>query len=253
MNDPTDLATDAPHPPLTDYYPGEQARRAWLRAIFNRTAADYERVDWVMSGGSGPRYRGQALLRAGLSAGDSVLDVGTGTGLVAKQALDIVGEHGSVTAVDPAIGMIAAGALPRRIRAVGGAGERLPFADARFDFVSMGYALRHVSDVRALFGELRRVLKPGGRLCLLEITPPQGRLQYLLLKLYMRNVVPVLSRLFARQTETPTLMRYYWDTIEACMPARQVLELLQAAGFEAAERHVELRIFSEYRAVKPED
>jgi len=117
--------THAPHPPLTDYYAEESARRAWVRAIFNRTASDYDRVESAMSVGSGGRYRRQALLRAGLIRGMHMLDVGTGTGLVAKQASRIVGEAGSVTGVDPGIGMLAAGALPSRIRAVAGMGVSL--------------------------------------------------------------------------------------------------------------------------------
>src|SRR5205823_4109079 len=112
----------APHPPLTDYYGEETARRTWVRDIFNRTASDYDRVESAMSAGSGARYRRQALLRAGLSPGMQMLDVGTGTGLVAKQALRIVGEAGAVTGVDPGIGMLAAGALPGRIRAIAAMG-----------------------------------------------------------------------------------------------------------------------------------
>jgi demethylmenaquinone methyltransferase/2-methoxy-6-polyprenyl-1,4-benzoquinol methylase len=175
MTSPRSSIVSAPHPPLTAYYGEESARRTWVRDIFNRTATDYDRVESAMSVGLGAHYRRVALLRAGLAPGMHMLDVGTGTGLVAKQALRIVGESGTVTGVDPGIGMLAAGELSRRIRAVAAMGERLPLADEQFDFVSMGYALRHVSDIAAVFAEFHRVLKPGGRLCVLEITPPQGR------------------------------------------------------------------------------
>jgi demethylmenaquinone methyltransferase / 2-methoxy-6-polyprenyl-1,4-benzoquinol methylase len=240
--------THAPHPPLTDYYAEESARRAWVRGIFNRTASDYDRVESAMSVGSGGRYRRQALLRAGLIRGMQMLDVGTGTGLVAKQASRIVGETGSVTGVDPGIGMLAAGALPSRIRAVAGMGERLPFKSAQFDFLSMGYALRHVADIGALFAEFHRVLKPGGRLCVLEITRPSGRMARAALKLYMRTLVPMLARVIARHADTATLMRYYWDTIETCVPPGQLIALLQSSGFERVERHVQMGVFSEYQA-----
>jgi demethylmenaquinone methyltransferase / 2-methoxy-6-polyprenyl-1,4-benzoquinol methylase len=238
----------APHPPLTAYYGEESARRLWVRDIFNRTAGDYDRVESAMSVGSGARYRRQALLRAGLSAGMQVLDVGTGTGLVAKQALRIVGESGSVTGVDPGIGMLAAGELPARIRAVAALGERLPLASAQFDFLSMGYALRHVSDIAAVFAEFHRVLKPGARLCVLEITRPEGRVAAAVLKCYMRTLVPLLARILTRHADTATLMRYYWDTIETCLPPSAIIAGLQAAGFERVERHVPFGIFSEYRA-----
>jgi demethylmenaquinone methyltransferase / 2-methoxy-6-polyprenyl-1,4-benzoquinol methylase len=250
MKSQSTQAAKPPHPPLGGYYAEQSERPGWVRATFNRTAADYDRVEAVMSAGSGGLYRRQALVRTGLVAGMNVLDVGTGTGLVAKQAARIVGEQGSVTGVDPGIGMIRAGALPTNIRAVNGMAERLPFASAQFDFLSMGYALRHVSDLAVTFAEFHRVLKPGGRLCILEITPPQARAAAAILRLYMRKVVPILTRVVARHAETPTLMRYYWDTIEACVPPSELIDALQVAGFCDVDRHVELGIFSEYRAVR---
>jgi demethylmenaquinone methyltransferase/2-methoxy-6-polyprenyl-1,4-benzoquinol methylase len=221
-----------------------------VRGVFNRTAGDYDRVERAMSAGSGPWYRRQALLRAGLAPGMQVLDVATGTGLVAKEAVQIVGPEGAVVGADPSLGMIAAGALPSSIRAVGAAAERLPFADARFDFLSMGFALRHVADLAAVFAEFARVLKPGGRVCILEITRPAGRLGMLALKGYMRGIVPLVARVVGREAETAQLMRYYWDTIQACVPPAEVMTLLKDAGFTGVERYVELGIFSEYRAVR---
>src|SRR5688572_32581148 len=96
-----------------------------------------------------------------------VLDVATGTGLVAREALAIVGAQGSVTGLDPSAGMLEQ-ARTLAFSIVRGHGERLPFGPASFDFVSMGYALRHVSDLPALFGEMKRVLRPGGTACVLE-------------------------------------------------------------------------------------
>ena len=86
--------------------------------------------------------------------------------------------------------------------------------------VSRVYALRHLSDLAAAFAEFHRVLRPGGRLLMLEITRPQGRLATLALKTYMRAVVPTIARVLARRGKTSELWRYYWDTIEACVPAR---------------------------------
>jgi demethylmenaquinone methyltransferase / 2-methoxy-6-polyprenyl-1,4-benzoquinol methylase len=240
----------APHPPLTSYYGEQRARPSWVRDIFNRTAGDYDRVEAAMSAGSGARYRRWALERAGLRAGMKCVDVGSGTGLVAKQAAQLVGETGSVIGVDPSVGMLIAGAFPSTIPTVAGAGERLPLADAQFDFLSMGYALRHVADIAAAFAEFHRVLKPGGRLCILEISRPRRRVTTAVLKLYMRVFVPLVTRVVAKHAATPTLMRYYWDTIEACMPPAELIKALQVAGFRQVERRVEFGIFSEYCAIK---
>jgi demethylmenaquinone methyltransferase/2-methoxy-6-polyprenyl-1,4-benzoquinol methylase len=215
--------------------------------MFDATAGDYDRVDRLLAFGSGSWYRRQALLRAGLAPGMRMLDVAVGTGLVAREAVRILGDARSVVGVDPSAGMMAAAAAggPALVQ---GRAERLPFADAAFDFLSLGYALRHMSDLEAALREFRRVLKPGGRLLLLEITPPEGKLARAALKVYMRGVVPWLSRAVARHPETPRLYRYYWDTIEACARPRQVLATIGAAGFAGADRVVQLGIFSEYRA-----
>jgi demethylmenaquinone methyltransferase/2-methoxy-6-polyprenyl-1,4-benzoquinol methylase len=133
---------------------------------------------------------------------------------------------------------------------VEGRAESLPFPDNHFDFLSMGYALRHISDLSVAFTEFERVLKPGGRLCILEITQAQTPLGRWLLKSYMRGVIPLLTRLVSSQKKTTTMWRYYWDTIEACVRPEQVMVTLSAAGLTHVERHLELGIFSEYQAVK---
>jgi demethylmenaquinone methyltransferase/2-methoxy-6-polyprenyl-1,4-benzoquinol methylase len=114
----------------------------------------------------------------------------------------------------------------------------------------MGYALRHISDLEVAFREFHRVLAPGGTVCILEITRPASRLGTAVLKAYMRGFVPLLARVIARSGDSPRLMRYYWDTIEVCVPPEAVRRTLAAAGFAEVSRHVELGIFSEYRAVK---
>ena len=241
----------APHPPLPEYYRGEDGRRAFVRRIFDATAGDYDRIERLMAFGSGPWYRRQALLRAGLKPGMRVLDVAIGTGLVAREAVAVLSGQGGVVGLDPSIGMLRGGALPEGISTVQGVAEALPFADGAFDFVSMGFALRHMSDLSVVFGEMHRVLVPGGRACVLEITRPRGAIAHAFVKAYMRGFVPVLAKVFARHAETARLMRYYWDTIEACVPPESVLATLQAVGFAGAARHVELGIFSEYTGGKP--
>ena len=239
-----------PHQPLTDYYADEPERHRFVRRIFDETAADYDRIERVLAFGSGPRYRGGALQRARLRAGAQVLDVGIGTGLVAREALKIIGPEGRLTGVDPSPGMMGQVQLPG-VELLTGRAEALPCADASFDFVSMGYALRHLSDLSAAFAEFHRVLRPGGRLLVLEITRPQGRLATLALKTYMRAVVPTIARVVARRRDTSKLWRYYWDTIEACVPPDAVIAALREAGFRRVRRYVELGIFSEYTAFKP--
>ena len=249
---PADEPVHAPHAPLPAYYPTPEARRGFIARAFDAAARDYDRVDRLLAFGSGAWYRRQALLRAGVAPGMRVLDVAVGTGLVAKEAARIVGDAGSVVGVDPSAGMIAASGpslFPTdKLALVRGRAEALPFAAGVFDFLSLGFALRHVDDLESVLREFRRVLRPGGRLLVLEITRPESSVGAALLKGYMRGAVPWLSRLVARDPDTPRLYRYYWDTIEACAPPSRVLATLAATGFAQAERFVQLGIFSEYRA-----
>jgi demethylmenaquinone methyltransferase / 2-methoxy-6-polyprenyl-1,4-benzoquinol methylase len=252
--DPSGDVVHAPHPPLTEYYANEEERRDFVRQMFDSTASDYDRIERLLALGSGPWYRGQALQRAGLKPGMRIVDIGIGTGLVAREAVKLVGDPSLVLGLDPSIGMMANARLPAGVQLVEGRAEAIPLPNSRFDFLSMGYALRHIGDLSAAFGEFHRILKPGGRLCLLEITKPERPWSRFLLRAYMRGVVPVLAGLVGGSAETARLWRYYWDTVDACVSPGKVIQTLEAAGFTGVKRHIETRalaILAEYQAVKP--
>lgn len=238
-----------PHPELNDYYDG--GKRPFVSQIFNEGAADYDRVERMMAFGTGSWYRRQALLRAGLVKGMKALDVAVGTGLVAEEAVAVTGDSKLVVGVDPSPGMIAEARRKLSIDVIRGTGEMLPIADASFDFVSMGYALRHLSDLRSAFAEFHRVLKPGGKLCILEITRPTGKFKTLLLRTYMRYIVPWLTR-WGRTgaVDSAVLWKYYWDTIETCVAPALIIEALTSTGFTQVARRTEMGLFSEYTAVR---
>jgi demethylmenaquinone methyltransferase / 2-methoxy-6-polyprenyl-1,4-benzoquinol methylase len=242
-------ATLPPHAALPEYYSNEDEHERFVRRMFDDTAADYERVERMLAWGSGSWYRRQALRRAGLMPGMQVLDVGTGTGLLAREALALCGEQGSLIGIDPSPGMMAQARLPQASM-VEGRAEALPCADSVSDFLCMGYALRHLSDLDQALSEFFRVLRPGGRLLMLEITLPRGAVAQWALKGYMRTLVPVAAWLVTRRADTATLWRYYWDTIEACIAPSQVLDAMRRAGFDEVDQHVELGIFREYTACK---
>ena len=256
MSDNTDnamTAARAPHAPLTAYYPDEAARAGFVREMFDSTAEDYDRMETILGFGTGKWYRGEALKRAGLEPGMRILDVGVGTGLVAAAAAGIVGAAELVTGIDPSPSMLANARVPAGVQLLHGTAEAIPFPDNSFDFLSMGYALRHIGDLRAAFREFHRVLKPGGKICLLEITCPESAWGRFLLKVYMKGWVPLLAPFLGHRRNTAKLWRYYWDTIEACLPPAQVVAELRAAGFASARRYIDVRamsIFAEYQAEK---
>jgi demethylmenaquinone methyltransferase/2-methoxy-6-polyprenyl-1,4-benzoquinol methylase len=241
-----------PHPVLTEYYSDEESRRQRVDQMFDDSAPYYDRINNIMSFGSGRWYRRMALQRAGLKEGDRVCDVGAGTGVVSLLAQEIVGNDGYVIAVDPSQGMLdvaRAGGVKNTYK---GLGEELPFSDNEFDMVTMGYALRHVSDLKTLFREYQRVLKPGGKILLLEITRPENAFAKLLLKLYLKGYVPTVTRLLLGSAEAQELMKYYWDTIENCVPPETILQVMRDIHLAEVKRHVVQGIFSEYTAIKTE-
>ena len=239
-----------PHPLLAEHYAIAEARPAFVRALFDGAADEYDRLNHVLSLGSGGRYRRHTLRRAGLRPGMRVLDVATGTGLVAREALRIAGQGACVVGLDLSGNMLAVAHRSLDLPLVQARAESLPVADASIDLVSMGYALRHVPDLLALFREFHRVLRPGGTVLLLEIGRPAGRTAQTLARLYIRGVVPLLSgsRGSGRGRD---LMRYYWDTIASCVPPEIILDSLGAGGFAAVACETSLGLFRAYVGRKP--
>jgi len=236
---------------LTKYFEHDRLRPTFTRTLFDTCAPDYDHVCRIAAFGLGQRYRRDALRRAGLALGMHVLDVATGTGLTASEAQTVVGPDGRVVGVDPSSGMLREG---RHLghSAVQGLGEALPFADASFDVVCMGYALRHVADLQLAFDDFRRVLRPGGRVLVLEITAPASRIGRWLARQYFQRVVPTLTARAARPDSSERLMRYYWDTIDACVKPSVILEAARSSGFEDVRRKVVHRVFSEYVGRRPD-
>lgn len=241
----------APLRPLLNYYDGEWNRSTWVRGIFNRTAQDYDRLESIVGLGTGSWYRRRALQGAGLKRGMTVLDVGTGTGLLARAAARIVGDAAHVTGIDPSPGMLEHAKVPAGVRLLAGSAEKIPAPDSYADFLCMGYALRHLSDLSTAFAEFHRVVRPGGRLCVLEMTLPTGTVPRAIWKAWLYRLVPRIAAVVARPGDAPLLMRYYWDTIAGCVPPDTILRAFSEAGFVDVERRVDLAIFSAYHARKP--
>jgi demethylmenaquinone methyltransferase / 2-methoxy-6-polyprenyl-1,4-benzoquinol methylase len=239
-----------PHPTLTDHYATPEAKPEYVDRLFDRGAKHYDAVvDWgfLRSGGG---YRRWVQHRHGLKAGDHLLDVACGTGLVAVESAKILGTAENITCLDPSAGMLAEARNKLPARFVQGRAEAMPFPDNSFDFLTMGYALRHVSDLEKTFREYRRVLKPRGKILILEVTKPTGRLARFGFRLYFGRIYPALTQLFTRSHDARDMMRYYWETMDACVPPEAVLAALKEAGLAEVKRTTALGLFSEYTAVK---
>ena len=240
-----------PHPEFAEYYASLDERPHFTRSLFDATAGHYERIDRIFSLGSGGWYRRRALRRSGLRPGMRVLDVAVGTGLVARAALQVTADRAEVVGLDVSQNMLAETRRALRIPLIQANAENLPVADASVDFVSMGYALRHVSDLAATFREFLRVLHPGGIVLLLEIGRPDSRTMHQLSGWYLGRYVPFACRWLMPHTSSAALMRYFWRTIEHCVPTGIILDELAASGFVDVGCDTDLDVFRAYRAHKP--
>lgn len=241
-----------PHPSLPSHYTSTEEKPRYVDGLFDRGAPHYDGiVDWGFLR-SGSFYRRWALKRSGLRPGQRLLDVACGTGLVAVEAARLLGSASAITCIDPSEGMmtVARAKLPEAVF-VKGRAESLPFPDETFDFLTMGYALRHVTDLESTFAEYRRVLKPGGRVLVLEVTKPTGRISGALFNFYFGRLYPFLSGAFTRSRDAKAMMRYYWETMDACVSPDTVMATMRAGGLVDVRRKVLLGIFSEYSARSP--
>jgi demethylmenaquinone methyltransferase / 2-methoxy-6-polyprenyl-1,4-benzoquinol methylase len=242
-----------PHPLIAGYYADPTSRLSFVRDLFNRTAQHYDSVNRLFSLGSGAWYRRNCLQQAGLRPGMQVVDVAVGTGLLAREALTIVGDRRAVIGIDVSEAMLAVAHKNLGIPLIQGVAEALPFADEVADFVTMGYALRHVADLVATFREALRVLRPNGTLLLLEIGTPRKQLTHMLASAYIGGIVPLLSLVTTGDPRARTLMRYHWETIVNCVPPEIIMRAMRDSGFHEVDCRTELDLFRCYigRKVTP--
>jgi demethylmenaquinone methyltransferase/2-methoxy-6-polyprenyl-1,4-benzoquinol methylase len=110
--------------------------------------------------------------------------------------------------------------------------------------------LRHVEDLEIAFSEYRRVLKPGGRVLLLEVSRPRSRIMRWAIRNHFQRVLPWLARITTGSEPAQLLMKFYWDTIDHCVPPDTILDVLRRNGFVDLKRRVYCGFLSEYVAVK---
>jgi demethylmenaquinone methyltransferase / 2-methoxy-6-polyprenyl-1,4-benzoquinol methylase len=195
-----------------------------VRAMFDRIAPVYDAMNRVMTAGLDQRWR-RATARAVVSSGDSVLDACCGTGDLAVAAAR---EGGRVTGLDFSERMLErARRKAPALEWVEGDLLALPFADGSFDAATVGFGVRNVDDLERGLAELRRVLRPGGRLGVLEITQPRGALRPFY-RLWFDRIVPLLGRVLpggSAYTYLPASVRRFPGPDE-------LARMLESTGFK---------------------
>ncbi len=214
------------------------ARKSHALALFAGLPARYDRMGAVMSFGQDPRWRRALVAGMAPTPDQRVLDVATGTAMVAAELVRqgagrVVGLDQSEAMLSAARGRLAhTPELSDRITLLTGQAEALPFADAEFDALTFTYLLRYVDDRAATMRELARVVKPGGRIGMLEFGVPEDRTLRALWRAHTRLGLPLLGRLVSRAWFE--VGRFLGPSIEALHAQEPDLAALwRAAGIDA--------------------
>lgn len=212
-----------------------------VRAVFDSVASRYDLMNDLMSGGAHRLWKKFALSLTGLKVGDRVLDVAGGTGDLAVGLAQQVGRSGLVVLTDINAAMLNAGrdrlidaGLVGNVLYAQADAERLPFPDESFDCVTIGFGLRNVTDKARALAAMRRVLKVGGQLLVLEFSKPVNPTLASLYDGYSFRLLPLLGRAVAGDADS---YRYLAESIRRHPDQETLLAMLRAAGLEQCRYH----------------
>jgi demethylmenaquinone methyltransferase / 2-methoxy-6-polyprenyl-1,4-benzoquinol methylase len=217
----------------------EKARR--VRGVFDSVAGNYDLMNDLMSGGVHRLWKRFTLSLTGLRPGQRALDVAGGTGDLSIGLARQVGERGLVVLTDINAAMLVRGrdrlidaGLVGNVHYAQADAERLPFADGSFDCITIGFGLRNVTDKPAALASMRRALRPGGQLLVLEFSRPTAPGLKALYDAYSFRVLPVLGKLVAGDEAS---YRYLAESIRMHPDQQTLLAMMQAAGLEGCRYH----------------
>jgi len=218
---------------------GDKARR--VRGVFDSVAGSYDLMNDLMSAGVHRLWKRFTLALANLRPGQRALDVAGGTGDLAAGLARQVGERGLVVLTDINAAMLQRGrdrmidqGIVDHIRYVQSDAERLPFPDATFDCITIAFGLRNVTDKSAALSSMRRALKPGGQLLVLEFSHPVVPGLKSLYDAYSFRILPLLGKLVAGDADS---YRYLAESIRLHPNQETLREMMRTAGLEGCRYH----------------
>jgi demethylmenaquinone methyltransferase/2-methoxy-6-polyprenyl-1,4-benzoquinol methylase len=216
---------------------GEKA--GLVAGVFHSVAARYDLMNDLMSGGVHRVWKRFTIEVSAVRPGNRVLDIAGGTGDLAMKFADLVGDEGEVVLADINDSMLRVGrdklinrGYTANVEYVQADAEALPFPDDHFDVVSIAFGLRNVTHKEQALASMLRVLKPGGRLLVLEFSKPENDLLGRAYDAYSFNVLPALGRLVAGDSDS---YRYLAESIRMHPDQETLKDMMEAAGFTRCE------------------
>jgi demethylmenaquinone methyltransferase/2-methoxy-6-polyprenyl-1,4-benzoquinol methylase len=203
-------------------------RAAYVQNMFTRIARHYDLMNRLMTGGQDIRWRKQVIQLARLKDNSTLLDLGAGTGDLAREAL-AQAPRAKVIAADFTLEMMRVGRKNGPLNFSSADALRLPFGDSTFEAVVSGFLMRNVIDLQKALQEQYRVLKKGGRMVILDTTRPKKNILSPFIWLHMHVVIPLLGRVLTGSSDA---YRYLPETTEGFVTAENMASRMAAAGFK---------------------
>jgi demethylmenaquinone methyltransferase/2-methoxy-6-polyprenyl-1,4-benzoquinol methylase len=238
--------------PVTPYNSTNESKKEQVAHMFNNIANRYDTLNQVMSVGIHHKWRKKAVDLFVNNKPEYVLDIATGTGDFAIEALRA--HPKKVTGVDISEGMLKYGVekiqkagLQDKIELKLGDAEKLDFPDNTFDAITVGFGVRNFENLELGLSNMLRVLKPGGKVVILEFSNPRGFFKYFY-KIYFKGILPLIGRIFSKDNAAYT---YLPDSVQAFPDFENFTAILSKVGYkQAAYRQLTFGVACIYTATK---
>ena len=227
-----------------------------VAGVFHSVADNYDLMNDLMSAGIHRLWKHTTIEMSGVRKGHKVLDIAGGTGDLAAKFSKIVGSEGSVVLADINESMLKVGrdrlidrGITENVTFSQADAQYLPFPDNTFNVITIAFGLRNVTDKDMALRSMLRVLKPGGKLLILEFSKPTSSLLSKIYDTYSFNVLPKLGKAFANDSDS---YKYLAESIRMHPDQSTLLQMLDSAGFGNTDFHNMTRgVVALHRGIKP--
>ena len=227
-----------------------------VAGVFHSVADNYDLMNDLMSAGIHRLWKHMTIEMSGVRKGHKVLDIAGGTGDLAAKFSKIVGSEGSVVLADINESMLKVGrdrlidrGITENVTFSQADAQYLPFPDNTFNVITIAFGLRNVTDKDMALRSMLRVLKPGGKLLILEFSKPTSSLLSKIYDTYSFNVLPRLGKIFANDSDS---YKYLAESIRMHPDQSTLLQMLDSAGFENTDFHnMTGGVVALHRGIKP--